>query len=90
LDAQATSSPTGGKSRRSYIALTAHLDTVLAPRNLEEVSIDPDAPARSRRFDNGAGLARSSPSRALFELSMDSKNYSIAWYSSPTSAKKAK
>jgi tripeptide aminopeptidase len=25
-----------------YVALTAHLDTVLAPRNIEEVSIDPD------------------------------------------------
>jgi acetylornithine deacetylase/succinyl-diaminopimelate desuccinylase-like protein len=41
-----------------YIALTAHLDTVLAPRNKEDISVD-----GSGRFlgpgvsDNGAGLA---------------------------------
>jgi acetylornithine deacetylase/succinyl-diaminopimelate desuccinylase-like protein len=41
-----------------YVALTAHLDTVLAPRNKEDVSVDP-----AGRFlgpgvsDNGAGLA---------------------------------
>ena len=41
-----------------FIALTAHLDTVLAPRNNEEISVGPDG----RMFgpgvsDNGAGLA---------------------------------
>ena len=41
-----------------YIALTAHLDTVIAPRNKEDISVDRDG-----RFcgpgvsDNGAGLA---------------------------------
>jgi len=41
-----------------YVALTAHLDTVLAPRNKEDISVDNDG-----RFcgpgvsDNGAGLA---------------------------------
>jgi len=41
-----------------YVALTAHLDTVLAPRNNEEVYVNPDGrllgPGVS---DNGAGLA---------------------------------
>ncbi|MEN6537347.1 MAG: M20/M25/M40 family metallo-hydrolase [Bryobacteraceae bacterium] len=41
-----------------YVALTAHIDTVLAPRNPEEISIEPDGklcgPGVS---DNGAGLA---------------------------------
>ena len=41
-----------------YIALTAHLDTVLAPRNIEEVSIDPDGRLHGPGVsDNGAGLA---------------------------------
>jgi tripeptide aminopeptidase len=41
-----------------YIAMTAHLDTVLAPRNKDDISVDPGG-----RFlgpgvsDNGAGLA---------------------------------
>lgn len=41
-----------------YVAMTAHLDTVLAPRNKDEVTVGPDG-----RFygpgvsDNGAGLA---------------------------------
>ena len=41
-----------------YVALTAHLDTVLAPRHAEDISVDPGS-----RFygpgvsDNGAGLA---------------------------------
>jgi acetylornithine deacetylase/succinyl-diaminopimelate desuccinylase-like protein len=41
-----------------YVALTAHLDTVLAPRNIEEVSIDPDGRLHGPGVsDNGAGLA---------------------------------
>jgi acetylornithine deacetylase/succinyl-diaminopimelate desuccinylase-like protein len=41
-----------------YVALTAHLDTVLAPRNSEEVSIDPDGRLHGPGVsDNGAGLA---------------------------------
>ena len=41
-----------------YVALTAHLDTVLAPRNTEEVSIDPDGRLHGPGVsDNGAGLA---------------------------------
>src|SRR5580704_10203618 len=41
-----------------YVALTAHLDTVLAPRNIEEVPIDPDGRLHGPGVsDNGAGLA---------------------------------
>jgi len=41
-----------------YVALTAHLDTVLAPRNNEEISIDPDGRLHGPGVsDNGAGLA---------------------------------
>ena len=41
-----------------YVALTAHLDTVLSPRNTEEVSIDPDGRLHGPGVsDNGAGLA---------------------------------
>src|SRR6202142_3024127 len=45
-------------SEGPYVALTAHLDTVLAPRRKEDIGVDPDG-----RFggpgisDNGAGLA---------------------------------
>lgn len=41
-----------------YVALTAHLDTVMAPRNTHEVSIAPDGAFRGPGVsDNGAGLA---------------------------------
>jgi acetylornithine deacetylase/succinyl-diaminopimelate desuccinylase-like protein len=41
-----------------YIALTAHLDTVLAPRQPEEVSVGPDGRLHGPGVsDNGAGLA---------------------------------
>ena len=41
-----------------YIALTAHLDTVLAPRNPDEVSFQPDGSLHGPGVsDNGAGLA---------------------------------
>jgi tripeptide aminopeptidase len=41
-----------------YVALTAHLDTVLAPRNIEEVSSDPDGRLHGPGVsDNGAGLS---------------------------------
>jgi len=41
-----------------YIALTAHLDTVLAPRNKEDISVDADGRFRGPGVsDNGAGLA---------------------------------
>jgi len=40
------------------IALTAHLDTVLAPRNKEDIAVDPDGVLRGPGVaDNGAGLA---------------------------------
>ncbi|HEV2690101.1 MAG TPA: M20/M25/M40 family metallo-hydrolase [Bryobacteraceae bacterium] len=40
-----------------YIALTAHLDTVLAPRKLDEVSLGPDGRLHGPGVsDNGAGL----------------------------------
>jgi tripeptide aminopeptidase len=41
-----------------YVALTAHLDTVIAPRNRDEVSLEPDGRFRGPGVsDNGAGLA---------------------------------
>src|SRR6202162_3696761 len=41
-----------------YVALTAHLDTVLAPRNKEDVSVDAEGRFRGPGVsDNGAGLA---------------------------------
>jgi tripeptide aminopeptidase len=40
------------------IAVTAHLDTVLAPRNREEIAVDPGGTLRGPGVaDNGAGLA---------------------------------
>ncbi len=48
----------GGENNGPFIAVTAHLDTVLAPRNNEEITFAPDGrmlgPGVS---DNGAGLA---------------------------------
>jgi len=41
-----------------YIALTAHLDTVLAPRNKDDISVDAEGRFRGPGVsDNGAGLA---------------------------------
>jgi acetylornithine deacetylase/succinyl-diaminopimelate desuccinylase-like protein len=41
-----------------YVALTAHLDTVLAPRHKEEISVDAEGRFRGPGVsDNGAGLA---------------------------------
>ncbi len=41
-----------------YVALTAHLDTVLAPRVKEDISVDADGRFRGPGIsDNGAGLA---------------------------------
>ena len=41
-----------------FVAVTAHLDTVLAPRKPEEISIDPDGSLRGPGVsDNGAGLS---------------------------------
>jgi acetylornithine deacetylase/succinyl-diaminopimelate desuccinylase-like protein len=41
-----------------YVALTAHLDTVLAPRNKEDVTVDAEGRFRGPGIaDNGAGLA---------------------------------
>ena len=41
-----------------YIAITAHLDTVLAPRNKDEITVDPDGRFHGPGVsDNGAGLA---------------------------------
>ena len=41
-----------------YVALTAHLDTVIAPRNKDEITVDPDGCFRGPGVsDNGAGLA---------------------------------
>ncbi len=41
-----------------YVALTAHLDTVIAPRNKDEILVEPDGRFRGPGVsDNGAGLA---------------------------------
>ncbi len=41
-----------------YVALTAHLDTVIAPRSKEEISVDAEGRFRGPGVsDNGAGLA---------------------------------
>jgi tripeptide aminopeptidase len=41
-----------------YVALTAHLDTVLAPRGKDDIVVDPDGRFRGPGIsDNGAGLA---------------------------------
>ena len=41
-----------------YVALTAHLDTVLTPRNKDEITVEPDGRFRGPGVsDNGAGLA---------------------------------
>jgi len=41
-----------------YVALTAHLDTVIAPRNKDDISVEPDGRFRGPGVsDNGAGLA---------------------------------
>ncbi|MEO8373217.1 MAG: M20/M25/M40 family metallo-hydrolase [Candidatus Solibacter sp.] len=41
-----------------YVALTAHLDTVLAPRNKDDISVDAEGRFRGPGVaDNGAGLA---------------------------------
>src|SRR3954447_2875134 len=45
-------------SRGPYVALTAHLDTVLAPRVPEDIRLEPDGTLRGPGVsDNGAGLA---------------------------------
>ncbi len=45
-------------SEGPYIALTAHLDTVLAPKVKEDIKVDPDGRFRGPGIsDNGAGLA---------------------------------
>ena len=47
-----------GHAEGPYVALTAHLDTVLAPRAKEDISIGPDGRFRGPGIsDNGAGLA---------------------------------
>ncbi|HWB95693.1 MAG TPA: M20/M25/M40 family metallo-hydrolase, partial [Bryobacteraceae bacterium] len=51
----ATMSP---ESAGPYVALTAHLDTVLAPRNKDEITVETDGRFRGPGVsDNGAGLA---------------------------------
>jgi acetylornithine deacetylase/succinyl-diaminopimelate desuccinylase-like protein len=41
-----------------YVALTAHLDTVIAPRKADEIKVDPDGRFHGPGVsDNGAGLA---------------------------------
>jgi acetylornithine deacetylase/succinyl-diaminopimelate desuccinylase-like protein len=41
-----------------YVALTAHMDTVLAPKNRDEIAVDSDGAFRGPGVsDNGAGLA---------------------------------
>ena len=52
-------------SQGPYLAVTAHLDTVLAPRAPEDISVDADGTMHGPGVsDNGAGLARCWQSRA--------------------------
>lgn len=45
-------------TRGQFVALTAHLDTVLAPRVAEDIRIEPDGTLRGAGVsDNGAGLS---------------------------------
>ena len=45
-------------ARGPFVALTAHLDTVLAPRTSEDIKVQPDGTLRGPGVsDNGAGLA---------------------------------
>ncbi|HOK48040.1 MAG TPA: M28 family peptidase, partial [Bryobacteraceae bacterium] len=47
-----------GNADGPLVALTAHLDTVLAPRNKDEITVEPDGTLRGPGVsDNGAGLA---------------------------------
>ncbi|MGH9721544.1 MAG: M20/M25/M40 family metallo-hydrolase, partial [Bryobacteraceae bacterium] len=47
-----------GSARAPLIAVTAHLDTVLAPKSRDEIQVDPDGRLRGPGVsDNGAGLA---------------------------------
>jgi len=46
------------KSRGPYVAVTAHLDTVLAPRAKDDITVGPDGILRGPGVsDNGSGLA---------------------------------
>jgi len=46
------------KSRGPYVAITAHLDTVLAPRGKDDVTVGPDGKFHGPGVsDNGSGLA---------------------------------
>jgi tripeptide aminopeptidase len=48
----------GPTSNGPYVALTAHLDTVLTPRTKEDITVEPDGRFRGPGVsDNGAGLA---------------------------------
>ena len=48
----------GPASEGPYVALTAHLDTVLTPRTKEDIAVEPDGRLRGPGVsDNGAGLA---------------------------------
>src|SRR5579871_6471458 len=54
LGCEATLDPA---SEGPYVALTAHLDTVLTPRTKEEIAVEPDGRFRGPGVsDNGAGL----------------------------------
>jgi tripeptide aminopeptidase len=45
-------------SEDAYVALTAHLDTVIAPRSKDDITVEPDGRFRGPGVsDNGAGLA---------------------------------
>lgn len=47
-----------GAHQEPYVAVTAHLDTVLAPRSADEISMSPDGRLSGPGVsDNGAGLA---------------------------------
>lgn len=57
------------RSSEGLVALTAHLDTVLAPRRPEEIVVEPDGRLRGPGVaDNGAGLAALLAMAKVFRL----------------------
>jgi len=64
--------------RPPYVALTAHLDTVIAPRNKDEIAVDADGRFRGPGVsDNGAGLAALLAVARAWKLSKDLPDFPL-------------
>jgi len=74
-----------------YVAFTAHLDTVIAPRNKDEISVDPDGRFRGPASPiNGAGLAALLALARAWRVAPAFRNFRSACCWWPTSARKAR